>query len=100
MVPAKEKVEIIEEELFTTRKMFTIPEEHYEGFVKVRFSPDNRRFAYLVREDDDKEFIVLDGVEQRRFDEIKNLSFAPDSQSIIYNTRDGRDLWMIVEEVR
>ena len=62
-------------------------------------SPDNRRFAYEIKEDE-KEFFVLDGVEQKKYDLVENLSFTPDSQFIVYNAKDGRDLWIIVEEIK
>ena len=50
-----------------------------------QFSPDSRRLAYVAQEGE-KLFVVVDGEEGKRYDEINpaSLSFSPNSQRLAY----------------
>jgi hypothetical protein len=91
------------------------PPTYASGFVaQLTFSPDSKRFAYVLISGLDKVFdadlsqdressvrggtwsAVLDGkAEERTFDEIRDLTFSPDSKRTAYRARKG-DKWFIV----
>lgn len=52
------------------------------------FSPDNKRVAYIGRDDDKKMFVAVDGKAGKKYDYIMNLVFSPDSQNIAYAAGD------------
>ncbi|RPI79030.1 MAG: hypothetical protein EHM45_04395 [Desulfobacteraceae bacterium] len=56
-------------------------------------SPNGRRVAFVVREDD-HEFVVVDGKKGKKYREIMEgtLSFSPDSESVVYGARLGGEL--------
>jgi hypothetical protein len=65
----------------------------------ISFSPDSKRIAYVAR-DKDQWFMVVDGKEGNRFDEILKYSpvFSPDSKRVAYAARD-KDQWFVIEEI-
>jgi hypothetical protein len=69
-----------------------------KGAVLYRMSPDRSRIAYIC-EDEDKAFVVVDGVEGKKYDEIDKsivkVVFSPDSSRVAYSAREG-DRWVTV----
>lgn len=65
-----------EENSLQTTKLFTIPEKHrkpywvFSSAAYPIFSPDNKRFAYIVGQEREKNFVVLDGNEHKTYDYI------------------------------
>ena len=87
--------------------LFTIPEEHGEIF-KLTFSADNQRFVYRESENG-KYFVVLDGIEQERYDRVTSFTFnpafifSPDSQHLVYEAEEkGKEFFVLdgVEQKR
>jgi hypothetical protein len=65
----------------------------------TRESPDGQRLATVVREDG-KEFVVLDGTPQRRYDywiEKDSLTFSPDSKHLAYVVRDTGGEFVVLD---
>jgi Tol biopolymer transport system component len=62
------------------------------------FSPDSRRFAYVARQDD-KWLVVVNGNEQKAYDEIgeESLTFSPDSRRFAYWARSGGKWFVVVD---
>lgn len=61
-------------------------------FIKwLTFSPDSRHVAYGVV-NGNKEYVVMDGKEEKQYDLISpsNFAFSPDSQSFAYVAHSGR----------
>jgi hypothetical protein len=82
--------------------------------AQLTFSPDSKRFAYVIAKGADKPgdakvsrsdersmvggkwSLVLDeAADERTFDEIRDLTFSPDSKRTAYRARQG-DKWFIV----
>jgi len=63
-----------------------------------RMSPDRKRTAY-VGQVDDKQFVVVDGIEGRLFDGIMrgNLIFSADSKRFAYIAKEGNKQIMVVD---
>ncbi len=77
-----------------------IEQNKYDGFIsKLTFSPNSKHLAYIVRQNK-KRFIVLNGIEFEKYDEIYNFSFSEDNRHLIYNAIDGRDIYLVVEEIK
>jgi hypothetical protein len=75
-----------------TAKLFTIPEgqgDPYQIFnsaVYQIFSPDNKRFAYIAGREREKNFVVLDGTEQKIYNYVdpSSLTFSSDNNHFAY----------------
>lgn len=55
----------------------------YSGITGLTVSLDGKRVAYIAKQND-KEFVVVDGVEGKKYDYVKNLRFSPDSKHVAY----------------
>jgi Tol biopolymer transport system component len=66
----------------------------YQGYGGFTFSPDSQHYAYRAMENG-KDVIVLDGVNQKYYDQVDNPHFSPDSQRLLYSARLG-DEWFTV----
>lgn len=58
-----------------TKKLYTIPEEHYEP-LSFFFSPNGKyfKFAYVGRKPDGKDYIVIDGFEKKEYESVGPLT--------------------------
>lgn len=70
-------------------------------YAVIPVSPDGKRFAFAAREDYVKlqpQFMVLDGVEDKRYDEIIFFSslFSPDSKHFVYAARRGNQQFIVL----
>ena len=58
------------------------------------FSPDHQRLAYVLQEEtwSEKQFVVVDGKEQKAYNGIEGIVFSPDSRRLAYvaNLGSGR----------
>jgi Tol biopolymer transport system component len=90
-------VEREKEPLGTTFEKFVVVDgkegEHYGGedvWVRpVVFSPDSKRVAYSIRALFEKEFIVVDGVPEKVYEDVGECpAFSPDSKHIAYSATD------------
>lgn len=62
----------------------------------LSFSADGKRTAYAVR-DGDKEYVVLDGKEEKKYDRIVLLPvFSPDGKSTAYAVRDDGEEFVVI----
>ena len=65
----------------------------------IRLSPDGQRFAFVARDLNANAFVVLDGNEGKKYDDIEiynlDLYFSPDSQHLAYLAKKGDD-WFVV----
>jgi Tol biopolymer transport system component len=68
------------------------------AWVKVVLSPDGKRLAYTAW-DGRKEFVVVDGSEGPRYDDISSPSFSPDSSRVAYFARLGKKSVLVVDGV-
>lgn len=68
-----------------TTRLAIIP-EGYEA-VEFYFSEDGRRVAYAVRKDG-KLFLVSDGKESLRYDDLHRVVFSPDGKSVAFRRMD------------
>lgn len=61
-----------------------VPSNIYGGPI---FSPDSQRVAYVV--DSTQYFVVVDGKEEKHYDEIdeESLNFSPDSRRVAYSAK-------------
>ena len=68
----------------------------YDGGVSgLAFSPDSRRLAYAASEGG-KGFLVVDGVEDKRYESAARPIFSPDSRRLAYEAgRGGKSLAVI-----
>ncbi|OGN88610.1 MAG: hypothetical protein A2Z74_02700 [Chloroflexi bacterium RBG_13_46_9] len=57
-------------------------------------SPDKQRVAYIAHEGDGQ-FVVIDGEEGEKYDEVVYLTFSPDSRRVAYLAQEG-DKWFVV----
>ena len=66
----------------------------------IVFSPDSKHFACLGS-GEGKNFIILDGKEGQRYDEIfrETIKFSKNSRYFYYGAKNGNELWWIVEEL-
>jgi hypothetical protein len=55
------------------------------------FSPDSQRMAYAT----ERETVILDGVEGRKYAYVGGIRFSPDSKHFCYDAQSGKD-WLIV----
>jgi len=90
--------------------------KRYDLIEGLKFSPDSRKLAYIAKEGGKyytneffsrflfykggKAFVVVNGKEGERYDEIYNLNFTPDSKKLFYNARIGNEIWLIVEDLK
>jgi hypothetical protein len=74
-----------------------------EGFIPTSLvvSPDSKRVAYTVSREG-KEFVVIDGVEGKEYDKIKQqtLVFSPDSKRIACVAQSGKKWFVVVDDVK
>ena len=68
----------------------------YDGIVDIVVSPDSTRVAYGAGVGH-KQFVVVDGIEQRQYDGVANgtLVFSPDSKRVVYSAQ-IRHKWTLV----
>jgi len=68
----------------------------------LTISPDGTRIAW-VEKFEGKEFVVIDGLTQRKYDEIKVdrewSSFSVDGSKISYYGRSGKDWFLVVDSL-
>ena len=103
IVPATEGV--------TPDKKITVPvrevteyllfESDYPVSYQWYASPDLKRVAYAVTSGD-KQFVVVDGIEDEHYDEVKlqRDPFSPDSQHIKYSARSSSEWFGVVDGVK
>ena len=88
MIPGR----VISEELIAEIEPFSnIPEN-------FKISPDSKHFVYLEKEND-KEFIVLDGKKEKRYDDIDGFAFSPDSERLAYAANESGKWFMVVDGI-
>jgi len=77
-----------------------IVEIDFSSWIRESFkvSPDSKRVAYVARVGD-KQFVVVDGKEEKQYDGIGEGTpiFSPDSKRVAYNARVG-DKWLVVAD--
>lgn len=65
--------------------------------VGLVFSPDGRHLAYGAIRDDQKQVLVIDGVEQKPYAEVSRPVFSPDGRHCAYAARNAnRGPWLMV----
>ena len=62
------------------------------------FSPDSQHMVYFASNEDEKQFMVLDGVEGKRYDIALACCFSPDSKQLAYWAVEGNNWYVIVNE--
>lgn len=62
------------------------------------FSSDSKNLAYVAK-NGEKEFVVLNGKEGRKYDDIRYLRFFQDNKSIVHFARKGNEIWQVVEKI-
>lgn len=76
-----------------------------ETVLRPTFSLDSKHFAYLAGKEG-RWFIVLDEDEGTPYDFIWDtyhkdiFTFSQDDKSVLYNAINGRELWLIVDQVK
>ncbi|MCX7702480.1 MAG: hypothetical protein N2234_00030 [Planctomycetota bacterium] len=67
------------------------------GWIPRSFvvAPDLRHVAYVVRATDGKLYVVVDGKEGKRYDDLAFLTFSPDGKRFAYAAKEG-DKWLVV----
>lgn len=66
----------------------------FSGFVSdTRFSPDNKHFAWIYRDNSGGGQVFIDGTANKKYDEIFNLAFSPDNKFLTYNARSGKTVY-------
>ena len=72
-------------------------EEHYDfSFYHIYFSPNNKHFAYAVAENGTY-FFVVDGQEEKKYDEASGFTFSPDSEHYAYAARKNKEGYIIFD---
>jgi len=93
----KKNVKEVEEKL-VKKNLRSIPKKHGMPTYIV-FSPDNKRFAYKVRKEN-QSFFVLDGVEQKKYDDVADFFiFSPDSQRFAYIAKEGIKQFVVFNSI-
>jgi len=71
----------------------------YDGILKDTFvfSPDSKRFAYAARESYKYAFVVIDDIEQKRYDGIANLIFSPNGNRVAYMAKLGDKRVVVID---
>ena len=67
----------------------------FPGIGKIVFSPNGERAAYSAKAEDAGFMMVLDGVEGRTYDEVRDPLFSPEGGYLAYAARD-KDGWFAV----
>ena len=57
-----------------------------------KISPDSTRFVYVEKEGE-KRFIVLDGENEKKYDDINGFIFSPDSKRLAYAAKENDDVF-------
>ena len=70
--------------------------KEYEGIggMSLKFSPHSERVAYAAKVGS-KQFVVVDGKEQKQYDGVGLLTFSPQGNHIAYAAKRG-DKWLVV----
>ena len=73
--------------------------KEYDGVLDLVFSPDSKRFAYVVAVRGGKMFAVVDGVEGKEYDGIGigSPTFSPDSERVAYLAVRGGKGFVVVD---
>jgi WD40 repeat protein len=83
----------------------------HKNIRDVTFSPDSRRLAYTITDDDNKDWVVVDDKRYGPYDSVgqgyyvntagvavaAGLSFSPDSERILYAARQGRERRVFID---
>ena len=80
------------------RLIVTIDFAAWMGGSFFQISPDSQRVGYVARVGM-KQFVVVDGKEERHYDGILEgtLSFSPDSQRVAYAVQEGTKRFVVVD---
>ncbi|MBI4709543.1 MAG: hypothetical protein HY759_00255 [Nitrospirae bacterium] len=72
--------------------------KQYNAVGSLVFSPDSKRTAYAAKSEG-KWFVVIDGKESSRYDDIKaqNFNFDSGSKHIVYTAQSGKK-WLLVTD--
>lgn len=71
-------------------------QKEYDNIKNLVFSPDSKKLIYRARRGS-KWFVVIDQIEDEKFDEIErdSLLFAPDSKNLAYQSKQI-DQWFFI----
>jgi Tol biopolymer transport system component len=69
------------------------------GGTGVVFSPDGKRLAYAAVVAPDKEFVVIDGKEDKPYNNVGKLCFSPDSHRVLYTAWRAGKSFVVVDGV-
>ena len=106
---AARSIVVLVEGIYRTKRggeMMTVMAEKIQGKTQYQrvwimvFSPDSKRLAYKVVEDDHR-FIVADGMEQTRYEWVSHPVFSPDSRRLVYSAKRkrGSEHFLVVDGV-
>ena len=60
-------------------------------------SPDSRHAAFLVSRGNRQQAVLRDGIGEKTYDEVRNISFSPDSQRLAYQACRGSKCLVVVD---
>jgi len=60
------------------------------------FSQDGEHFAYSVQKDN-KQFLVIDGVEQKEYEKASSLLFSSNGERLAYAVSQGEDAFVVLD---
>jgi dipeptidyl aminopeptidase/acylaminoacyl peptidase len=92
------KVETLPVEGQESVKVPTISVNDLKMVKTLAYSPDSKRLAYVVLAGD-KEFLVVDGVEQKKYDGVARPIFSPDSKRLAYSAKLNNQYFVVVDGI-
>ena len=72
----------------------------YQDVFMPTFSPKGKDIVFIARREEGKSFVVLNGREQKPYDEITDLYFSPDGNYVGYGARETRELLWVTERLK
>jgi WD40 repeat protein len=70
-----------------------------DGLVPIAvFSSNSKRFAY-VGKSENKQFVVVDDVEGKKYDKIGLIDFSPDSENVAYEAAKDKKAFIVINHM-
>jgi len=66
------------------------------GDSSLMFSQDGECFVYSVQKDN-KQFLVIDGLEQKKYEKASPILFSPDGKRLAYVASQGEDAFVVLD---